>query len=198
MLDKSVPYAGLFMRRKQGAPIPSFTLPEGFNYAFYKDGDETSWAKIEASVLEFDSEFAALMFFSENFIPYRDDLYKRCLFVENRNGEKVATTTAWWSYIEGERRPWLHWVAVDTRFQGLGLGKAVIAHATRLMTELEGDVDIYLKTQTWSYKAVGIYMSCGYEPTNERKLYKGSKESSGRKNSYKKAIRILRRLQGKE
>ena len=28
---------------------------------------------------------------------------------------------------------------------------------------IEGDRDIYLHTQTWSYKAIGIYMSAGFE-----------------------------------
>ena len=174
------------MRRKAGTPIPVFPLPDGFKYVFYRDGDETSWARMETSVLEFDSEFAALLYFKEEFMPFKDELYRRCLFIENADGEKVATANAWWSVVEGERRAWLHWVSVDARFLGLGLGKAVISRVTELLCELEGDVDFFLSTQTWSYKAINIYKKCGYEPTDEKLLY-GKKY----KNHYKKAMKIL-------
>jgi len=185
MLDKTVPYAGLFMCRRPGMLIPVFPLPDGYRFSFFRDGDEKYWARIEASVLEFDSEFAALLFFNENFMPYTDELKRRCIFIENSVGDKVATATAWWSYVNGERRPWIHWVGVDPGYQGLGLGKAIIAHATRILTKLEGDVPFFLRTQTWSYKAIGIYVKCGYEPTAEKALTKG------RKGDYKRAMKIL-------
>ena len=188
MLDKSVPYAGFFMRRKGNAPLFVQGLPEGYRYKFYTDGDEVFWASIEASVLEFESEFSALMFFKENFLDERFELYRRCLFIEDADGVKVATATAWWSLVNGQRCPWLQWVGVSPSCQGLGLGKAIISKVTELMTELEGDADIFLKTQTWSYKAVGIYRSCGFEPTDEKALY------IEKQYNYKKAMRILKRL----
>ena len=187
MLDKSVPYAGLYMRRDAGAKIPIYELPQGFHFSLYSDGSESDWARIEASVLEFDSEFAALLFFKDYFMPHVEKLYRRCLFIETSGGVKVATSTAWWSDICEERRSWLHWVAVDPKYQGLGLGKAIIARATELITQLDGDVPIYLRTQTWSYKAIGIYRTCGYEPTDEKALYTESSDN------YKKALRILKK-----
>jgi len=188
MLDKSVPYAGLLMCRKAGTPIPDFSLPDGFGFSLFNEGDEIAWARIEASIHEFDSEFAALMFFKENFIPHAEELCRRCLFVETEEGEKVATATAWWAHVEGQRRPWVHWVGVAPEYQELGLGKAIIARVTELATQLDGDVEIHLKTQSWSYRAIGIYRLCGYEPTDEKVLYK----SLG--NNYRKATRILKRL----
>ena len=188
MLDKSVPYAGFFMLRKAGAAIPEHPLPEGYKFSFCGDGDEKSWAKIETSVLEFDGEFAALLHFNEKFTPYIDECYRRCLFIENESGEKIATATAWWCEVERSRRPWLQWVGVDPDYQGMGLGKALISKVTSLMFELEGDVDFYLHTQTWSYKAIDIYKSHGYQPTDEKPLYKE------RGDNYKKALRILKRV----
>jgi len=192
MLDKSVPFAKIKMVRKAGTPIPDFPLPDGYKYTFFQDGDEKDWARIETSVDEFDSEFAALLFFKEEFIPYTDELYRRCLFIENKDGKKVATSTAWWSFVNDERRAWLHWVSVDTAYQGLGLGKAITSKITKLLEEIEGDVDFYLSTQTWSYKAISIYKKCGYTPTNEKALYPGKT-----KRDYKKAIKILNKLERK-
>jgi len=189
MLDKTVPYYGFFMRRAAGTPIPSFPLPEGYTFSYFREGDEADWARIETSVLEFDSEFAALLHFKKEFIPESGELSRRCIFIENSGGEKIATSMAWWMFREGQRRPWLHWVSVDPRYQGLGLGKAIISRVTGLLAELEGDADFYLSTQTWSYKAVGIYKLCGFRPTDEKMLYKDKTDS------YKKAMRVLKRIE---
>jgi len=186
MLDKTIPFARLKMVRKAGTPIPDFPLPEGFKFTFYTDGNETDWARIETSVDEFDNEFAALMHFKQEFIPYVDELYRRLLFIETEDGKKIATANAWWSFVEDERRAWLHWVATDPEYQGLGLGKAITSKVTQLLKEVEGDVNFYLSTQTWSYKAINIYISCGYEPTDEKILY-----PKKHRNDYKKALKIL-------
>jgi len=190
MLDKTVPFAKIRMVRPAGTPIPDFPLPEGYRFVFYTDGAEKDWARIETSVGEFESEFAALMLFKEEFMPYVDELYRRCIFIETQDGKKVATSNAWWAFVDDERRAWLHWVAVDAEYLGLGLGKAIVSKVTKLLEEIEGDVDFYLNTQTWSYKAINIYKKCGYIPTDEKILY-------GRKyrGHYKKAIKILEKLE---
>ena len=192
MLDKTIPHAKIRMVRLAGTPIPDFPLPEGYKFVFFTDGAEKDWARIETSVDEFDSEFEALMRFKEEFIPFKDELYRRCLFIETEDGKKVATSTAWWSFIEDERRAWLHWVAVDSEYLGLGLGKAIVSRVTHLLNEIEGDVNFYLNTQTWSYKAIDIYKKCGYIPTDEKALY-GKKY----KRDYKRAIKILDKLEKK-
>ena len=188
MLDKSVRYAGIYFKRAAGTPVLVRPLPDGFRFALYNVGDETRWARIETAVLEFDSEFEALLFFNKKFIPHADELRRRCIFIENEAGEKIATATAWWDDLSGRRSPWLQWVGVDPRYQGLGLGKSLISRAIELLTELEGDVCFYLHTQTWSYKAIGIYKANGFEPTDEKALY------VDRKDNYKKALRILARV----
>ena len=188
MLDKSVPYAYFYMHRKAGAPIAHFPLPEGYKYVLYSKGDEYNWARIETAVLEFEDAFTALMRFNREYMSLPEELSRRCLFIENSDGEKVGTTVPWWRYVENERRPWLHWVAVDPEYQGIGLGKAIISRTIELMIELEGDVDFYLRTQTWSYKAVSIYRANGFEPTDEKALY------TDRGKNYKMAMKILKKL----
>ena len=194
MLDKTVPFAKLKMLRKAGTPASDYPLPEGFKFVFYEDGNETDWARIETSVAEFDSEFAALLTFKEEFNPdvNAEELRRRMFFIENEGGEKIATATAWWSYIEDERHAWLHWVSVDPKYQGLGLGKALTSHVTHLLLEIEGDVDFYLSTQTWSYKAINIYKQFGFQPTDDKRLYPGKI-----KRHYKKAMKILDKLEKK-
>jgi len=194
MLDKSLPFAKLKMVHKAGTPIPEYPLPEGFKFVFYKEGDEHEWARIETSVDEFDNEFAALLRFKEDFMPYLGELCRRCVFIETQSGEKVATATAWWSFIDlgrgvRARYAWLHWVSVADGFQGLGLGKAITSYITNLLKEIEGDVDFYLSTQTWSYKAINIYKQFGWQPCPDKVLY-----AKDQKNHFKKAMKILDNL----
>lgn len=170
MLDKSVPYVELIMRRDQGTPIPEYLLPEGFTYSLYRPGDEKDWAKIETSVLEFDSELEAYLYYQERFLPYADELRRRCMFIENPDGVKIATATAYWEYSGVRRDPWLHWVSVMPEYQGLGLGKAIVSKVTRLMLEIEGDRNFYLHTQTWSHTAIFIYEKIGYRITDQQDL----------------------------
>ena len=176
------------MRRAAGSSLPEYPLPGGYRFVLYADGDEADWARIETSVLEFETEFKALMYFTQKFLPFREELRRRCIFIEDSAGVKIANTMAWWSVVGEERRPWLHWVAVVPGHQGLGLGKAIVSRAVSLMKELEGDCDYYLSTQTWSHKAIEIYKLHGFEPTSEKILYKSKGDN------YKKALRILRRI----
>ena len=177
MLDKSVPYVKFLMLRKKGAPAPVYDLPDGYKFALYKPGDEKSWAEIEMSVLEFDNPKDALKYFGKEFKPYNAELEKRCIFIENSKGEKIATATAWWCCPE-KCVPRLHWVAVKPEYQGLGLGKAIVSKVTQMMLELDGDTDFFLSTQTWSHRAVKIYEKFGYFIASEKKICKYKNENA--------------------
>lgn len=170
MLDKSVPYIDVLMHRKKGSPVKKIPLPPGYGISFFKAGDEKDWARIETSVLEFKNEMDALIYFQGDYLPYIRELERRCLFVEDENGMKVATAMAWWCYSGVRRDPWLHWVGVKPEFQGLGLGKALLSHTLRLMIDIEGDRDFYLHTQTWSHRAIGMYEKAGFGITDEKHL----------------------------
>lgn len=167
MLDKSVPYYEIIMKRPAGLPLEQYSLAKDYRFVFYQPGDEKFWAKIETAVLEFDDEDNALAYFSKTFLPYPRELEERMLFVENKDGEKIATCTAWWTYTNGQRNPLLHWLSVLPSEQGSGIGTALTAEITRLLQKLENDQPIYLSTQTWSHSAIGIYEKLGYTFTQE-------------------------------
>lgn len=163
MLDKSIPYFNIIMRRVGKKPIPQISLPSGYSYTYYKKGLEKDWAEIMASVDEFDSTQIALDYFEENYLINPDEVERRTLFIETAEKLKVATVTSWWQYTGVQRTPTLEWIAVKPEFQGLSLGKAIVFQGLRRMIEIEGDREIYLHTQTWSYRAIGIYLLAGFE-----------------------------------
>ncbi len=192
MLDKSVPYVDVLMHRKSNTPLPPVVLPEGYSFVPFQAGDEKAWAQIETSVLEFDSEIDALLYFQKTYLPYLAELERRCIFIQSDAGEKVATATAWWNYTGNRRDPWVHWVAVKPHYQGKGLGKAIVAEIVRRMVEMEGDRDFYLHTQTWSHKAIKIYQKAGFAITSEKNLYKYSNQD------YEKAVAILKAIEANQ
>ncbi|MCL2421548.1 MAG: GNAT family N-acetyltransferase [Defluviitaleaceae bacterium] len=170
MIDNSVPYIEVVMRRDPGLPLPVCPLPEGFSYEMYQPGYEKEWARIEASVEEFECEMDALLHYQKEFLPCPEELPRRCIFIKAPDGELVGTATAWWAYHGQRRHPLVHWVAVKPAYQGKGLGKAITAEVVRLMTAIDGDSVFLLGTQTTSHKAIGIYEWAGFYITDEKNI----------------------------
>ncbi|BCA86720.1 N-acetyltransferase [Enterococcus saigonensis] len=163
LLDKSIPYKEVWMKRQLTRPILAATLPKGFSFQFYQKGDEKSWSEIETSVLEFENKAEAMNYFKQTFAPYQEKLVKQMLFVKDADGKKVATCTAWQKEILGQRYPLFHWLAVAPDYQGLGLAKALVARTLQLFQNIMSeDAAIYLHTQTWSHTAIGLYEKFGF------------------------------------
>lgn len=189
MLDKSIPYAEIWMCRERELPVAEKALPEGFHFKLYQEGDELEWAAIETAVSEFDDETKAIAYFNEKFAPFIRELKQRMLFVTDPAGEKVGTCSAWWKETpDGIRHPLVHWVAVKPGYQGKGLAKAMMTQTLKMLQNLETTSPIYLHTQTWSHPAIRLYQKLGFEITD--------KNLDGSPNlDYAKAITVLAELE---
>ncbi len=165
MLDKSIPYNHMIMKMRLGrlACLEEPATAPGYSLRFFKDGDEQHWARLEASVLEFADEEKALAYFTENYSgPYREELYRRCVFAVDENDVPVATATGWFMDSSMGRNRWLQWISTDPAHQGKGLGRAVITKALLTYRENGPEGDIFLHTQTWSHKAAYLYHKVGF------------------------------------
>ncbi|TSB47314.1 GNAT family N-acetyltransferase [Alkalicoccobacillus porphyridii] len=154
----------LKMVRANTLEIPQYALPAGFTIKPYVPGDEQHWARIETSVGEFKNEEAALERFQKEFAPYKDEMEKRCLFIENDQGEYIATTTAWYGDLkgDGEISGRIHWVGVDPRYQGKKLAKPLLSAAMNILAQIHSKA--YLTSQTTSYQAINMYLNYGFKP----------------------------------
>nr|WP_243239320.1 GNAT family N-acetyltransferase [Sulfobacillus harzensis] len=161
-MDKTLPYFNVIMKRRAGLPIETWALPPNFSLKWFVPGDEVRWATIETSVGEFSTQEEALKYLRQTYLPDGDELSRRCLLVSAANGDAVGTITSWWNMTEKRRDPAIHWLAVRPEFQGLGLGKALVSECLKRLTRLEGDRDIFLHTQTWSHRAIAIYIKAGF------------------------------------
>jgi len=164
MLDKSIPFIGVIMVKTNTAEYPRFQLPEGYSFSGYREGFEAQWADIIHSVGETDTLGKARDIFEREFMPYPDLLPKQCLFVLDQGGRAVATASLWHGDHFGKSLKRVHWVATRPEHQGKGLVKALMTKLLDVYNELGFKDFIYLTTQTWSYKAINIYMKFGFEP----------------------------------
>lgn len=154
----------LKMIRKDMLNIPEYSLPDGYRLRLFKKGDEHNWARIETSVGEFKNEEEALDHFNKEFGPYIDEMSLRCLFIENEQGEAIATTTAWYGDLkgDGEILGRIHWVGVVPEYQGKKLSKPLLSAAMNILASHHSKA--YLTSQTTSYPAINMYLNYGFEP----------------------------------
>lgn len=144
------------------ANLPRYSLPEGFYIRNFIQGEETSWADIEAAAGEFQDQQAALERFNREFGKEIDKFSKRSVFL--CAGERIiGTATAWYNknFLDGMYGR-LHWVAIHPEHQGKGLAKPLICHALHMLAKYHAKV--YCNTQTTNEKAIAIYLDMGFEP----------------------------------
>ena len=87
------------------------------------------------------------------------------VFVEDAEGRKVATATAYYDITGRDRSGsgWLHWVAVRREHQGKGLAKPLIVHVLDIMRGL-GYTHAKIPTQTTTWLACKVYLDLGFVP----------------------------------
>lgn len=167
--DRSLPRKSVVMMmypdemKKVEEPI----LPEGYSFRLYQHGDEESWARIAVSVEEYltieEGKNSLKRFIEED----EEELKRRLVFVIAPDGTAVATSMAWFFEEEGRRFGRVHWIMNNPLHQGRGLGRAIVAWAVRRLTEFEPGLITYLDTQTWSHKAIGLYLRMGFHPCRD-------------------------------
>lgn len=77
--------------------------------------------------------------------------------------EKVAgACIAWRDSREEECVASLHWLVVHPSFQGKGLGRALCQKVMQIFNDF-GEMPVYIHTQPWSYQAILLYISVGFQ-----------------------------------
>lgn len=185
MIDRTIPYYNILMAYRGGC-VESVRLPEDVALRMYQPGDEHAWARMECAVGDFESESAALKYFSERFLSDRAALAQRMTLAVDSTGTVVGSCLAWRNTDAKEPFSLLHWLVVDPACQGKGIGRALCVRTLEVFREL-GESPIYLHTQPWSHKAVRLYNSVGF------RMMKG-KTPFACENQYEQAMAALKPL----
>jgi ribosomal protein S18 acetylase RimI-like enzyme len=186
MLDKSIPHFNVIMKRESGVPAHEIELPIGFDFCSFTPGDGKYWAEIETSVGEFANEKESAEYFKKNYQSQEREVYRRVFFLQDGK-KKIGTISAWWNMTDTRKDPSIHWVAIKPEYQGRGLGRPLINYGIKKCIDIDGDKDIFIHTQTWSYKAIYLYRKECFKITE--------KESFGEyKNEFDQALPILQKM----
>lgn len=189
--DARIKYHELTLERDLNNP-PCFMLPAGYRFVFFGPGDRDAWIEIEISAKELSDHEQGVEVWNRYYGGNENTLSERMVFVENEEGEKVATATAYYDVMHSDKcKPsnkcthldkcenshggvraeeaddgWLHWVAVRREYQGKGLSKPLISHTLGVMRGL-GYTHAIIPTQTTTWLACKIYLDFGFRPTPE-------------------------------
>ena len=163
--DTRIKYYELLLERESLDALPEYTLPKGYRFVFYRTGDRDAWIDIEKEAKEFTTYDEGLDAWTRYYANKEDELYDRMVFVENEQGEKVATATAFYDITgrDTSGAAWLHWVAVKRSYQGKGLSKPLIRYVLGIMKDL-GYSHAKIPTQTYTWLACKIYLDFGFTP----------------------------------
>lgn len=159
-------YFEILMERDASEDITEYPLPEGFRFVFYKPGDKKDWIEIEMSAREFVLPEEGEDAWERYYGGKEEELENRMIFIEDSNGEKVATATAFYEPSDAKNVGWLHWVAVKRSYQGRGLSKPLISFTLRQLVRLGYDW-MKVPTQTTTWVAAKIYLDFGFRPIPE-------------------------------
>ncbi len=165
--DRRIPYYKLMLEQDLD-DIVEMELPPAYHYENYAPGDRAVWIAIEKSAKEFadckEGEAAWIKYFA----GHEKELESRMFFVTDSSGRKLATATAYYDIYTGDdgETGWLHWVAVHSDAQGLGLSKPLITHVLAHMKKL-GYKKAVIPTQTNTWLACKLYLDLGFVPMKE-------------------------------
>jgi len=164
--DSRIRYVDLLMERDHLEDVPECALPEGYRFVFYQPGDRDAWIAIEQSAKELTGMEQGIQVWQQYYGHVEATLHNRMLFIENGQGEKVATATAYHDGCLSPERGQVHWVAVRRDHQGKGLARPLIAQVLRVMKQ-RGHTEALLHTQTTTWVAVRLYLDFGFRPMKE-------------------------------
>ncbi len=184
MLDKSIPYRDIIMRADGVSPGFSLKLPENIQIKTYDTGDEKEWAAIETSVGEFDCLLRAEERFAKDFLCVPSEARRRCFFALSPQGVYAGTCSAWFDKTGENETGLLHWFAVRPEYQGMGVGTALLKRVMQFFVE-EDTFPVFLHTQTWSHKAIRLYMKAGFYMLKDAAFQRNE-------NDFEQAVSILR------
>lgn len=160
MLDRTIPFYNTILKCEcyQHRDV---ILPSGFSIVAYEKGYEKAWAALEYSVGDFDSLEDAENYFVATYTQ-NQALLRNVLFLLNEDKSVIGSCIAWKDKRKDSFVSSLHWLIVDEKYHGMGLGKALCCATMNIFEEQE-DFPVYIHTQPWSWKAIFLYLSLGFK-----------------------------------
>jgi GNAT superfamily N-acetyltransferase len=151
------------MHRPHMNDIPQCSLADGYRFRQLEEGDEEAWLRVQDEANQPWGGITPGTF--ERAFGNASLLNGRSWFVVDPDGNDVANASAWMR-TEDENAGLVHWVAVLSRCQGKGIGKALMTQVTNRLSEEYSTA--YLNTGSARIAAVKVYLDFGFLPDMEK------------------------------
>ena len=160
MPDRTIPFYNTILKCSDYRH-KEIVLPDGYSIVPYRPGLEKEWARLEFAIGDFGSLEEAEQYFADTYLQ-NPDLYPQILFAVDKDNGVAGSCIAWQDPKGESKASSLHWLVVDEKYQGIGLGRAL---STAVMNIYAGQdsLPVYIHTQPWSWKAVLLYLSLGFK-----------------------------------
>lgn len=168
-LDERIKYYPLYLTKDNLDDIKVYSLPKGYYFDYYKDGDKDNWIDIGIHDGEFKNYEEGLHAWQSYYENHEEELKNRLIFIK-KNDEYIGTATAYYD-VHGKDDSSigrLHWVGIKKKYQGLGLSKPLISYTLNRLKQL-GYTKTKISTQPNSWLACKIYLDFGFAPTEDNK-----------------------------
>lgn len=159
-------------------------LPEDVDIVGYRPGFELAWAKLEHALGDFESIEEARKYFVTTYLQ-DVSMTNRIMFAV-RGDRVVGSCIAWRDERGTEEVASLHWLVVDEESRGIGIGRA-LSVAVMNFFACAGELPVYIHTQPWSWKAILLYRSIGFDIVSYDTF-------GGYTNEFATAMKVLREI----
>lgn len=163
--ENRINYYELLMTYDDTSKYLEYSLPQGFSFRTYQEGDILRWIDIHLSSGEFTSVLEGEKIFHQFFDSFIDELPKRLVFIiDDKTGEPVGCATISKVNEEGYTAA-VDWVAIKKEYQGMKLSRPLISKFISLSNSL-GEKKLILHTQTTTWLACSLYLDFNFIPYN--------------------------------
>ena len=161
--EQTIEYHELLMTLDNFYHLKNYPLPNEYNFVFYSsESDTEDWINIHISSGEFANRQEAEECFYQFHTPFIQELSKRCFFIIDKTGKKIASSTISTCDEFGYNCK-IDWFAISKDGQGKHLAKPLLYKTIQIAKNL-GYNKILLHTQTTTWLAAKIYLDFGFNP----------------------------------
>ena len=161
MLDRTIPFYNTILKCSAYTP-QEVRLPDGFSIVPYREGYEKEWARMEYAIEDFDSYEEAEQYFISTYMSDPRALLENTRFLLDPDNRVIGSCIAWQDPRQDGLVPSLHWLIVDETYHAMGLGRALTVAVMNIFHS-QNRLPVYIHTQPWSWKAVCLYHSLGFQ-----------------------------------
>ena len=135
-------------------------LPPEYSIRNCRKDELDIWTKIHFDNPEDANQYSDYItqYFTRVYAPKGNLFFEECVFVCDQSDIPIGTAFIWKAYNSFNT---LHWFKVTQKFEGKGIGRALLSH---LMTKLSAnDFPVYLHTHPASFRAIKLYSDFGFQ-----------------------------------